>query len=97
MRQADVTGHSDSDPDAIRWWEAYQLAEADEIDQLRARTEGGDDHARRALAGLLAEHSSFADAVDVIRPLADAGEDLASLWLARWLADSDPAELRRRA
>ena len=32
----------------------------------------------------------------MIRPLADAGEDLASLWLWRWLADSDPAELRRR-
>lgn len=61
------------------------------------RTDGGDDHARRALAGLLAGHGSYADAVDLIRPLADAGEDLASLWLARWLADSDPTELRRRA
>ena len=87
----------DSDSDAIRWWEAYQLAGADEIDQLRTRTDSGDDHARRALAGLLAEHGRYTDAVDLIRPLADAGEDLASLWLARWLADSDPAELRRRA
>lgn len=97
VNQVDVTSRPDSDPDAIRWWEAYQLAEAGEIDQLRTRTDSGDDHARRALASLLAEHGSYADAVDLIRPLADAGEDLASLWLARWLADSDPAELRRRA
>jgi hypothetical protein len=97
VNQVDVTDRPDSDPDAIRWWEAYQLAEADQIDQLRTRTDSGDDHARRAFANLLAEHGSYADAIDVIRPLADAGEDLASLWLGRWLADSDPAELRRRA
>jgi hypothetical protein len=97
VKQIDDTGCPESDPDTIRWWEAYQLAEADEIDQLRTRTDSGADHARRALARVLAEHGRYADAVDLIRPLTDAGQDLASLWLARWLADSDPAELRRRA
>ena len=97
VNQVDITDRADSDPDAIRWWEAYQLAEADEIDQLRTRTNSGDDQARSALASLLAEHGCYADAVELIRPLADAGEDVASLWLARWLEDSDPAELRRRA
>jgi len=93
----DAAGCPGSDPDAIRWWEAYQLAEADEIGQLGARTDSGDKHARRALAGRLAEYGRYAEAVDLIRPLAEAGEDVARLWLARWLADSDPAELRRRA
>jgi len=97
VNQVEVIDHPDSDPDAIRWWEAYQLAEADEMDQLRTRADSDDDHARRALARLLAEHGSYADAADLIRPLADAGEDLASLWLARWLEDSDPAELWRSA
>ena len=90
MNRVDVTDRPDSDPDAISWWEAYQLAEADEIDQLRTRTDSGDDHARRALANRLAEHGSCADAVDVIRPLADAGEDLASLFCAHRTAVSGP-------
>ena len=97
MNQVDAASCPGSDPDTIGWWEAYQLAEANEIGRLAARTDSGDNHARRALARLLAEHGRYAEAVDLIRPLADAGEDVARLWLARWLADSDTAELRRRA
>ncbi len=71
VNQVEVIDHPDSDPDAIRWWEAYQRAEADEMDQLRTRAGSDDDHARCALARLLAEHGSYADAADLIRPLAD--------------------------
>jgi len=88
-----------ADPgDAAQWWEAYCLAENDEVDELRHRADGGDDHARRQLASWLAERGQPREAVAVIRPLADAGEDIAQLWLARWLAECGQlGELRQRA
>jgi hypothetical protein len=88
-----------TDPgDASQWWEAYCLAENDEVDELRRRAEGGDDHARRQLACWLAERGQTHEAVTAIRPLADAGEDVAQLWLARWLAESGQLdELGQRA
>jgi hypothetical protein len=88
-----------TDPgDAPQWWEAYRLAENDEVDELRRRAEGGDDHARRQLACWLAERGQLHEAVAVIRPLADAGEDVAQLWLARWLAECGQLdELGQRA
>src|ERR1700729_3889889 len=84
--------------DAARWWQAYRLAEEGEIDELRQRADGGDDHARQQLACWMGERGRPQEAVALIRPLADAGEDIAQRWLARWLAESDQAgELRRRA
>ena len=88
-----------STEDALRWWEAYQLAEAGEIDELQARVDAGDDHARWHLASLLAESHREPEAANLIRPLADAGDDIAAMWLARWLVDKyhssvDAAELR---
>jgi hypothetical protein len=88
----------DDPADAVRWWQAYQLAEADRDDALRARANTGDDHARRQLASWLADRRRTGEAISTIRPLADAGDDVASRWLARWLAEVDDApELRRRA
>ena len=94
-----MTDSAAADPgDAAQWWEAYGLAENDEVDELRRRADRGDNHARRQLACWLAERSRAQEAAAVIRPLADAGEDIAQLWLARWLAHCDQAgELRQRA
>jgi hypothetical protein len=84
--------------DAARWWQAYVLAENDQVDELRERAAAGDDHARRQLAGWLSDRAMTEEASTVIRPLADAGDDVAELWLARWLADGDHLdELRQRA
>ena len=84
--------------DAARWWQAYSLAENGEVDELRHRADGGDDHARQQLAYWISERGLPQEAIALIRPLADAGEDIAQLWLARWLAESDQAgELRQRA
>ena len=84
--------------DAARWWQAYSLAENDELDELRRRAEGGGDHARRQLAYWMGERGRPQEAIALIRPLADAGEDIAQLWLARWLAERDQAgELGQRA
>jgi hypothetical protein len=84
--------------DAARWWQAYLLAEGDQVDELGVRAAAGDDHARRQLAGWLADRARTEEAIEVIRPLADAGDDVAELWLARWLADGDHLdELRQRA
>ena len=84
--------------DAARWWQAYSLAENGEVDELRQRADGGDDHARQQLAYWISERGRPREAIALIRPLADAGEDIALLWLARWLAESDqPDELRQRA
>src|SRR5215470_4003089 len=67
----------------------------------------GDDHARRQLAGWLAERALSArlpgrvrleEVIEVICLLADAGDDVAELWLVRWLADCDRLdELRQCA
>lgn len=94
-----MTDSPAQDPaDAAQWWEAYCLAENDNIDELRRRTDEGDNHARRQLACWLAERGQAHEAIPVIRPLADAGEDIAQLWLARWLADCGQlGELRQRA
>jgi hypothetical protein len=78
---------TESDRDAVRWWEAYQLAATDQPGELQARVTAGDDHARWQLAGWLADRGRCDEAVDLIRPLADAGDDLACSWLARWLTD----------
>jgi hypothetical protein len=84
--------------DAAQWWQAYCLAENDEAEELRQRSDRGDDHARRQLACWLGDRGRAQEAVAVIRPLADAGEDIAQLWLARWLAEcSQASELRERA
>jgi hypothetical protein len=84
--------------DAAQWWQAYCLAEDDDVDELRQRADSGDDHARRQLACWLGDRGQAQDALALIRPLADAGEDVAQLWLARWLAECDQAgELRQRA
>lgn len=99
--------HGDNSDDAAGWWRAYQLAESDQVDELRRLAAAGDDHARRQLAswlsdrayfGRLADQARLEEAIEVIRPLADAGDDVAELWLARWLADCDGLdELRERA
>jgi hypothetical protein len=84
--------------DAAQWWQAYCLAENDEAEELRQRSDRGDDHARRQLACWLGDRGRSQEAATVIRPLADAGEDIAQLWLARWLAEYGQAgELRERA
>jgi len=88
----------DAAKDAERWWRAYQLAENDQAGELREHAESGDEHARRQLAGWLADRARTEEAIEIIRPLADAGDDVAGLWLARWLADRDHLdELHQRA
>jgi hypothetical protein len=96
--------HGDETDDAARWWQAYQLADDDQADELRRLAAAGDDHARRQLASWLSDRAfpgglaKLEEAIEVIRPLADAGDDVAELWLARWLADCDRLdELRERA
>jgi hypothetical protein len=99
---------SDEASDAARWWQAYVMAENDEVDELGELAAAGDDHARRQLASWLSDRAfsgqgvsdraRVEEAIAVIRPLADAGDDVAELWLARWLADCDHLdELRHRA
>ena len=84
--------------DAEQWWQAYQLAENDQADELRLRADSGDKHARGQLASWLADRARTEEAIEIIRPLADAGDDVAELWLARWLADGDRVgDLRQRA
>jgi hypothetical protein len=88
----------DSLDDEARWWQAYQLAGNDQVDELAARAAAGDEHARRELASWLSDRARTQEAIEVIRPLADAGDEEAQLWLARWLAEQDrPGELRERA
>jgi hypothetical protein len=83
---------------AARWWQAYLLAENEQVDELGERAAAGDEHAGRQLASWLADRARTEEAIAVIRPLADAGDDVAELWLARWLADGDHLdELRHRA
>jgi hypothetical protein len=87
----------DTAEDAEQWWQAYQLAENDQADELDERAEAGDEHARRQLASWLSDRVRTEEAIEVVRPLADAGDDAAELWLARWLADGDHlGELRQR-
>ena len=99
---------SEDTEDAVRWWRAYQLAENDQVDELRKLAGAGDEHARRQLASWLSDRAwcgdpwpdqaKMAEAIEVIRPVADAGDDVAEMWLARWLADCDRLEeLRQRA
>jgi hypothetical protein len=84
--------------DAVRWWQAYLLADRDGIDELHERAGAGDDHARRQLACWLGDRGRAEEAISVIRPLTDGGEDIAQLWLARWLAECGRIdELRDRA
>jgi len=93
---ADSTAREASD--ATRWWQAYSLAGNGQVDELRQRADGGDDHARQQLACWMGERGRLREAIALIRPLADAGDDIAQLWLDRWLAESDQAgELRQRA
>jgi hypothetical protein len=88
----------DEADDAARWWQAYLLAEHDQVDELRERAAAGDGHARRQLASWLSDRARTPEAIEAIRPLADAGDDVAELWLVRWLADDDRLdELRERA
>jgi hypothetical protein len=72
--------------DAERWWQAYQLAEHDQAEELRERTEAGDEYARAQLAGLLSDRGRNEEAIEVIRPLADGGDKGPSCgWPAGWL------------
>jgi len=88
----------DDTQDAVRWWQAYLLAENDQAGEFRERSAAGDNHARRQLASWLSDRARTEEAIEAIRPLADAGDDVAELWLARWLADGDhPGGLRQRA
>jgi hypothetical protein len=88
----------DEADDAARWWQAYVLAENDQVDELRERAVAGDGHARRQLASWLSDRARTQEAIEAIRPLADAGDEVAELWLVRWLADDDRLdELRERA
>jgi hypothetical protein len=99
--------HGDETDDAARWWRACQLAEKDQVEELRGLAAAGDDHARRQLSswlsdraysGSVADPAKLGEAIEVIRPLADAGDDVAELWLARWLYECDRVEeLRERA
>lgn len=89
---------SETGTDAARWWTAYQLAQADRLDDLRREAESGNKHAVMQLASRLEEYGRTSDAIAVIRPLADSGHDVAETWLLRWLADEDKVcELRDRA
>jgi diadenosine tetraphosphatase ApaH/serine/threonine PP2A family protein phosphatase len=104
-----VTGpmHGATADAAARWWRAYQLAENDQVDELRRLAAAGDEEASRQLAGWLsdrayprgmADPAKLEEAIEVIRPVADAGDDVADRWLARWLADCDRLDqLRERA
>jgi hypothetical protein len=84
--------------DAERWWRAYQLAENDQVGELREHASAGDEHAARQLASRLTDRVRIEEAIEVIRPLAAAGDEVAGLWLARWLADGDHLdELRQWA
>jgi hypothetical protein len=56
--------------DAERWWQAYLLAEHDQVEGLRER-------ARRQLASWLSERAWTEEAIEVVCPLADAGDDVA--------------------
>jgi hypothetical protein len=88
----------ESAEDAEQWWQAYQLAEGGENDELRRRAAAGDEHARMQLATWLGDRGRTGEAIEVIRPLAETGDDVADRWLARWLAERDEApELRQRA
>ena len=84
--------------DEAQWWQAYQLAGHDQVDELAARAAAGDEHARRELASWLSDRARTQEAIEVIRPLADDGDEVAERFLARWLADGDHVdELRGRA
>jgi hypothetical protein len=88
----------DVSDDAQRWWQAYVLADRDNVGELGRRAEAGDEHARWQLASWLSDRGRTAEAIAVVRPLADADDDVAQLYLARWLADEDRSdELRQRA
>ncbi|HEX4087227.1 MAG TPA: hypothetical protein VHZ33_00860 [Trebonia sp.] len=95
---ADSFSPADQPGDQADWWRAYVLAQDGQVDELRRLANSGDDHARRQLAGLLADRVETAGAIEAIRPLADAGDDAAERSLARWLADAGSLdELRQRA
>jgi hypothetical protein len=93
--------------DGVRWWRAWQLAERDEVDELRTLAAAGDQHARMQLADWLSERAyawlgpdlgRLGEAIELIGPLADAGDDVAEMRLASWLADCGRvSELRGRA
>ena len=108
VQRCSAAGAAHAPEDAEQWWDAFQLAENDQAGELRERADAGDEHARRQLAGWLADRgyvngglddpAGLDEAIEVIRPLADAGDDIASMWLARWLADAGQlGELRERA
>jgi hypothetical protein len=84
--------------DAEQWWQAYQLAERGQDDELRRRAAAGDEHARMQLATWLGDRGRTGEAIELIRPLVEAGDDIADRWLARWLAErGEVPELRQRA
>ena len=64
--------------DAARWWRAYQLAEHDQVGELRKLAGAGDEHARRQLASWLAD----CDRLDELRQRAENGDDHARQRLA---------------
>jgi hypothetical protein len=68
--------------DAEQWWQAYQVAEDDQADELRTRADHGDEHARPQLASWLADRVRTEEAIEIITPLADAGDEHAVRFLA---------------
>src|SRR5215472_6011237 len=52
--------------DAVRWWQAYQLADGEHVDELRQRARAGSYHAVHELARWLA----YRDRLEELRELA---------------------------
>jgi hypothetical protein len=68
------------------WLLTELLAQREDLDGLRARTEVGDSHAAMKLTRLLAEHGDLDEAAQILRAMADAGDKGAAKELARVLA-----------
>ena len=60
----DSAGDEPDEADAARWWQAYQLADHDQSDELVARAAAGDEHARRQLAGWLSDRARTQEAIE---------------------------------
>jgi hypothetical protein len=95
---ADSFSPADQPGDQADWWRAYVLAQDGQVDELRRLANSGDDHARRQLAGLLADRVETAGAIEAIRPLADWGDRKCQAGLTRRLVrEGRRDEVRQRA
>lgn len=92
-----------SPDDATQWWEAYCLADSDQVDELRQRADAGNAHALDELAGWLATHHRLDELRELISALDEPLPRLAS-WQAchydmdvtRLYADFGDDDARRR-